>query len=108
MTWLPAAISAIIALAGTGGVVFGALRYNRDEAGKVVTQQTTVLSSMQALNDELSEALTRARADTAHFREERDLLMKDLEVCKKEVQGLRVEITRLHALLGRRGIHGAE
>lgn len=121
-SFLPAIISAVIALAGTGGVVFGALRYNRDEAGKVVVQQTTVLTNMQALNDELTEALTRARDEAARFRQERDELMAELRNCRseiaehrregedsrKEIRELRVEVKRLHTLMQRRGIHGTE
>lgn len=108
MTWLPAAISAVIALAGTGGVVFGALRYNRDEAGKVVLQQTTVLTSMQALNDELTDALTRSREDATQFRKERDTLMTELQDCKSEVKDLRVEVRDLHKLIEDRGLHGSD
>lgn len=107
-SFLPAIISAVIALAGTGGVVFGALRYNRDEAGKVVTQQTTVLTSMQALNDELTDALTRAREDAVHFRTERDELVNELQGCRKEIKDLRVEVKRLHTLMERRGVHGTD
>lgn len=104
MTWLPAAISAVIALAGTGGVVFGALRYNRDEAGKVVLQQTTVLTSMQALNDELTEALTRSRDDAAQFRKERDDLIAELQGCRSEIKDLRTEIGELRTQMnGGRG-----
>lgn len=119
---LPAIISAVIALAGTGGVVFGALRYNRDEAGKVVLQQTAVLTNMQSLNDELADALTRAREEAARFRQERDELMAELRTCRteiadhrreseasrKEIKELRVEVKRLHTLMQRRGIHGTE
>jgi predicted nuclease with TOPRIM domain len=96
---LPALIAAVLALAGTGGVIFVALRHNRDEAGKIVTQQTSVLSNMQALNDELSDALDRARNESDRFRAERDELMACVTGCRDEIKALRVEVTRLHSLM---------
>jgi hypothetical protein len=96
---LPALVAAVLALAGTGGVIFVALRHNRDEAGKIVTQQTSVLGNMQALNDELSDALDRAREEATRFRTERDELMACVNGCREEMKFLREEVTRLHAVM---------
>lgn len=106
--WLPVIISVIVALAGSGGVLFGALRYNRDEAGKVVAQQTAVLTNMQSLNDELHEALNRAREDADTARGERDALRLTVETCTNEIHGLRSEIRRLHVLMEKSGLHGSD
>lgn len=75
-------ISVVIALAGSGGIVFGALRYNRDEAGRIVIQQTNVLTDMRGLNDELSEALDRMRTEKSE-------LHTDLQKAREEMQALR-------------------
>lgn len=85
---LPVIISLVVGLVGSGGIVFGALRYNRDEAGKIVTQQTNVLTDMRGLNDELNESLGRMRA-------ERDELIKEVGTCKSETQELSVINARL-------------
>lgn len=100
-TWLPVALSLFVALVGSGGALFGALRYNRDEAGKVVIQQTAVLTNMQALNDELQGALERARS-------ERDELISELQKTRQELGGCQTEIKRLRVLMERSGLHGTE
>lgn len=95
MTLLPVILTIIGGLVGSGGIVFGALRYNRDEAGKVVTQQTNVLTDMRGLNDELVEALAR-------LREERDDLRRQLAECTGEAGDRRDMIEGLKAKLKQR------
>jgi hypothetical protein len=99
MTTLPVLLSVLIALAGTGGIVFGALRYNRDEAGKVVTQQAQVLADMKLLNDELQAALARAREDIKNALAQNAELIEELRLARQEIGGLRVEVRRLHQLM---------
>lgn len=89
---VPLIISVVVAVAGSGGIVFGALRYNRDEAGRVVTQQTAVLESMRGLNDELQSALDRVRL-------ERDDLVKEVRDTRVDIAALRIEIHNLQAQL---------
>lgn len=84
---LPIVLGLIVAVAGSGGLVFGALRYNREEAGKVIAQHGQILADMRVLNDELQAALNRTRT-------ERDEL-------NAEVVKLRVEIHELRILLER-------
>ncbi len=89
---LPVLLAAIVTLAGSGGIVFGALRYNRDEAGKIVGQQASVLSDMRGLIDELQEALVRTRT-------ERDELLGEVRGCREEIAMLNGKIEALqHAL----------
>jgi len=85
---LPIILAAIVTIAGSGGVVFGALRYNRDEAGRIVEQQTSVLTDMRGLNDELQEALSRTRT-------ERDELRDEVRKCRDEIMGLRGQVKAL-------------
>lgn len=85
---IPIIIAVVVAVAGSGGVVFGALRYNRDEAGRVVTQQTAVLESMRILNDELQSALDRVRL-------ERDNLIAEVRGTRGDIATLRIEIHTL-------------
>lgn len=89
---LPVVFAAFVTVAGSGGVVFGALRYNRDEAGKIVVQQTSVLTDMRGLNDELQEALQRTRG-------ERDELLQQVRSCREEMAELRGQVKALQAAL---------
>jgi chromosome segregation ATPase len=89
---IPIILAAIVTVAGSGGVVFGALRYNRDEAGRIVQQQTSVLTDMRGLNDELQEALNRTRA-------ERNELLGEVRGCREEIAALSGQVKALqHAL----------
>jgi len=92
--WLPVVISVVVALAGTGGIVFGALRYNRDEAGKVVSQQSTILDDMRDLMAEQQSALTNARV-------ERDEERSASQRCRDELKRLkRVMVDMLSGRVG--------
>jgi chromosome segregation ATPase len=89
---IPILLAAIATLIGSGGIVWGALRYNREEAGKIVVQQTAVLTDMRGLNDELQEALTRTRT-------ERDELRGEVRKCREEIAELNGMVKALqHAL----------
>jgi septal ring factor EnvC (AmiA/AmiB activator) len=97
---LPVIFAAFVTVAGSGGVVFGALRYNRDEAGKIVIQQTSVLTDMRGLNDELQEALNRTRT-------ERDELLSEVRGCREEIARLRGQVTALQDALAELSWPGA-
>jgi predicted phage gp36 major capsid-like protein len=77
-------LPALTVSGGLAAAIFTALRFNRDDATAIVGQQRQVLDSMKALNDELAEALDRARADRAATLE------RNLELEK--------EVTRYKAL----------
>ena len=79
---LTAAEFAALALGvfGVAGVLLTALRWRRDDTTAVVTQQSTILHDMQAVNTELRET-------AAALRSERD-------ECKNEVSKLRRELRR--------------
>lgn len=48
-------------VAGVGGLVFVALKYNREDATSVIGQQSSILADMKALNDELAGSLERCQ-----------------------------------------------
>ena len=75
---VPQVLALIIGLVGLAGVIFTALRYNRDDTTAVVTQQSVIVNDMKTINDEL-------RTTAASLKEERD-------ACKDEVKGLRGEL----------------
>ncbi len=62
-------LPALTSAAGISAAIFTALRFNRDDASAVVNQQKEVLGSMKELNDELQEALDRARSDRVACQE---------------------------------------
>ena len=46
-------LALVIGLMGLGGIIFTALRYNRDDTTAIVNQQAAITSEMKVLNDEL-------------------------------------------------------
>lgn len=58
---LPEVVSLIIGVLGVAGLVFTALKYNRDDTTAVLGQQNTIVSEMKTLMDELRAENTRLR-----------------------------------------------
>jgi hypothetical protein len=74
-------IALVTGILGVCGLVFTALRFNRDDTTAAVATQSSVLHDMAALNDEL-------RKTTTELRTERDEL-------RGQVRALGVEVERL-------------
>ena len=74
-------VALAIGVFGLGGIVFTALKFNRDDTTAIVGQQSNVLKDMATLNDEL-------RQTAKDLREERDKL-------RDEVINLRFEVEKL-------------
>lgn len=79
------------------GVVFLALRYNREETGKTVEQQTAVLGNMREVYEALKESLTRAETERDAARLEADKLRAEVAAARAEIAGLRAEIAGMRA-----------
>lgn len=84
------------------GVVFLALRYNREETGKIVSQQAGVLDDMNSVYERLKDALERAererdaaRQERDDTRAERDALLQEVVSLRQEVAGARGEVASL-------------
>lgn len=75
-------IGVVVALVGSGGVVFGALRYNRQEAAGMV-------GIMREVSDELRLELERTQIERDELRE--------------AVGNLRTEVTKLRKVLEEHG-----
>lgn len=95
---IPGWLTFLIGSSGFLGLLFGLLRYNREEAGKIVSQSSQVLADMIKLNDELKESLNEAK-------KERDELKRELNFTRDEVRLLKSQVTRLVALLRAHGVH---
>ena len=68
----PAQLVALgIGVLGVAGIIFTALRYNRDDTTAIINQQATITAEMKTLNDEL-------RLTVARLREERDALTEQV------------------------------
>jgi ABC-type transporter Mla subunit MlaD len=57
---------------GLAALIFGALRFNRQDAGEVVTQAKDVMASMRELIDELQADRDRLQGLLDTCRRERD------------------------------------
>ena len=82
------AIPIIIGLLGIAGILFTAMKYNRDDTTAVVTQQSTIVGEMKTLNDEL-------RTTTRDLRTERDALKEQVQELTNQVAALRTELGRI-------------
>jgi predicted nucleic acid-binding Zn-ribbon protein len=82
------ALPLIIGLLGVAGLVFTALKYNRDDTTSVLNQQNTIVGEMKTLNDEL-------RATTSELRIERDGLKTQVQELTKQIDALREELGRI-------------
>jgi uncharacterized coiled-coil DUF342 family protein len=81
----PALIALLTGIIGLGGIVFTALRFRRDDATAIVSQQTAILGNMKQLNDEL-------RISIANIRQERDDLKLQVAALEGKVDELRKEL----------------
>lgn len=77
MTLLPVILTIIGALVGSGGIVFGALRFNRDETGKTVSQHSAILADMESVNQHLITELDRLRNQLNELRLEYEKLLEE-------------------------------
>lgn len=85
---LETALPLIIGILGVAGIIFTALKYNRDDTTAVVNQQNTILGEMKVLNDEL-------RATTSSLRTERDELKLQVGELSNQIAALRTELGRI-------------
>lgn len=85
MTLLPVILTIMGALVGSGGIVFGALRFNRDETGKTVTQHSKILADMESINQHLISELERVRKDLDELRAEYDKLLDERNEYRNKV-----------------------
>lgn len=63
-------IALIVALSGLTGVLLSAISWRRGDTTAVVSQQSTVLRDMGALNDELRKTNQELRSEVAALREQ--------------------------------------
>lgn len=81
------AVAALLAAIGTAsGVVFMALRFNREEAGRIVQQQTGVLTDMQDLYELTRRDRDELRDQVDRLRDRVDRLEETLRAGRDQLQ----------------------
>ena len=70
------AVTLAIAIMGVAGVIFTALRYNRDDTTAIVDQQSHIVADMKSLNDELRTTVDRLRQENDALRSTVDRLTR--------------------------------
>lgn len=89
----PGALVALaIGVLGLGGIVFTALKFNRDDTTAIVGQQSNILRDMKELNSEL-------RITATDLRKERDELKEQVDKLGQQVTELSTELREAHAQL---------
>lgn len=72
------AVALVIGILGVAGVIFTALRYNRDDSTATVSQQAAIVTSMHTLNDELRATNEDLKQQVRELREQIELMRKEL------------------------------
>ncbi len=75
-------IALITAACGIGGLVFTALRYNRDSTSTAVATQSQIVHDMKVLNDELQASRDQLRSEVDRLRGEIDRLNLELQILR--------------------------
>ena len=78
-----------IAILGLAGLIFTALKYNRDDTTSIISQQDTIFNDMKVINDELRITSTQLRSDKNDLQEQIKILMKEIEKLQREIANLR-------------------
>lgn len=98
-------LGAVVALAGSGGIVFGALRFNREETTRIVEQQAQILNDMQTLYEATKKERDELHATVVDLRAEVRKAHEDAERYFKEASDLRMEVVKLRGSIEGMGSH---
>jgi chromosome segregation ATPase len=85
-----------------GVIIFVALRFQRTDAGAVVTQQAQVFDNLRDFTNELQEQLKDARGERRRVEAELATARQDLRDANGERDRLRAEVRDLEAQLSER------
>ncbi|HWI67939.1 MAG TPA: hypothetical protein VNS88_06140 [Nitrospiraceae bacterium] len=88
----PVLVTLAIGVFGLAGVIFTALKFNRDDTTAIVSQQNTLMGDMKMLNDEL-------RTSTEVLRGERDSLRDEVARLNHQLEDLRASSGRIEQKL---------
>ena len=72
------AIALGIGILGVAGVIFTALRYNRDDSTAVIHQQAQIVTDMHVLNDELRVTNAELKRQVSELREQIEQMRTEL------------------------------
>jgi uncharacterized coiled-coil DUF342 family protein len=84
-------VALAIGVFGIAGVIFTALKYNRDDTTAVLGQQNTILDEMRGLNDELRQTVTSLRAERDELKTRVSELTGQVELLRREIHELRFD-----------------
>lgn len=90
--WLPYAIGIGGGIAGPSGILWAVLNWQRDDAGKKISQTGEIVVMFQALIEQLEASLGRAEAELSRSQLETNGALAALEACHQECVRLRDEL----------------
>lgn len=90
--WLPYAIGIGGGIAGPSGILWAVLNWQRDDAGKKITQTGEIVVMFQALIAQLETSLGRAEEELSKSQSETNGALAALETCHRECVRLRDEL----------------
>src|SRR5262245_22560219 len=98
-----AVIPLVIGIFGVAGIIFTALKFNRDDTSAVVTQQSTILNDMKTLNGELRAAAEDLRKERDDLKSKVDYLTGQVEMLREELraasQGISGQVSKIQQQL---------
>ena len=79
-----ALVPILLGVLGVCGLIFTALRYNRDDTTAIVTQQNTIVDEMKTINGELRLTSDSLRAERDELRQQVDRLTGEISALREE------------------------
>lgn len=77
----------LIGVLGVAGLVFTALKYNRDDTTAIVNQQSVIVGEMKTLNDELRTTVGSLREENGRLRVQVEKLTTQISEFRKRLDG---------------------
>jgi FtsZ-binding cell division protein ZapB len=100
---IPTISAAGAALAALSTILLGYLRWGREDVGKAAETAKLLIETMQAVNDEIQDSMTRLSKERDALRREVARLEKRLQVANDRIDALELALLRAEQLAaGRR------
>ena len=81
-------IALVTAIVGVGGLIFTALKFNREQSAATVTQASQILDGMKALNDGLRAQVGDLRIEVERLQQRVEELTAQLAAANEQLRAM--------------------